>query len=115
MSWIPKRLPVIEPVYPSLQITYRWDIPPRSLGALTWRAHLARSLGALTWRVIGVTAAVASVHLSTGNEDGTNMIEAASLEGSREVIFAQPGAYTFKLIATFGDGIKLNRQVNVQW
>ena len=67
----------------------------------------------LTWRVIGVTAAVDSVHLSTGNDDGTNMIEAALPEGSREVIFTQPGAYTFVLTATFGDGEKLTRQVSV--
>ena len=67
----------------------------------------------LTWQVIGVTAAVASVHLATGNEDGAHMIEAAPPGGSREVIFAHPGVYTFTLTATFGDGVKLSRQVNV--
>ena len=67
----------------------------------------------LTWQVIGVTAAVASVHLATGNEDGAHMIEAASPGGSRELI-SPPGVYTFALTATFGDGMKLSRQVNVQ-
>ncbi len=68
----------------------------------------------LTWQVIGVAAAVDSVHLATGNEEGTKMIEAASPQGYREIIFSQSGAYTFTLTATFGDGTKLSRQVNVQ-
>lgn len=84
-----------------------------SLSISTEPVRLGHS-ATLTWRVIGVTAAIASVHLLTGNEDGPNMIESAPPEGSREVIFAQPGAYTFILTATFGDGVKLSRQVNVR-
>lgn len=92
------------------------EAPTRHRASLSVSAYHVPSghSATLVWRVLGVTAAVASVHLSTGNDGGTKMIEAAPPEGSREVIFARPGAYTFTLTATFGDGIKLRRQVKVQ-
>lgn len=67
----------------------------------------------LSWKVIGVEASVASVHLSSGHKDGLSTIESALAEGAREVIFTRPGTFIFTLIATFGDGAKLTRQVSV--
>lgn len=68
----------------------------------------------LAWQVIGVEANVASVHLSSGAAGGPSMIESAPAQGSREVIFTQPGTFTFTLIATFGDGAKRSEQVSVR-
>lgn len=67
----------------------------------------------LNWKVVGVEANVASVHLTSGHEDGLNTVESAPVEGSRELIFSRPGIFIFTLIATFGDGAKLSRQVSV--
>ncbi len=67
----------------------------------------------LDWRVIGGEANVASVHLETCIEGGAHLIEGAPPQGSREVIFTHPGRFTFTIIATFGDGVKLTRQVTV--
>ena len=67
----------------------------------------------LSWKVVGVEANIASVHLTSGLQDGLNTIESAPAEGTREVIFSRPGTFTFTLIATFGDGGKVSREVNV--
>lgn len=58
-------------------------------------------------------ANIASVHLTSALEDALNTIESAAAEGSREVIFSRSGTFTFTLVATFGDGAKLTRQVTV--
>jgi hypothetical protein len=68
----------------------------------------------LSWQVIGVEANVASVHLTSENEDGLSMIENTPTVGSREVIFTSLGRFTFRLTVTFGDGVKLSRIVSVR-
>lgn len=40
--------------------------------------------------------------------------QASPAQGSREVIFARPGVFIFKLTATFGDGVKRSEQVSVR-
>jgi hypothetical protein len=69
----------------------------------------------LCWHVTGLGAAVASVHLTSalGEEGQLHMIESVAPRGSREVIFARAGRFTFRLTATFGDGAKRVREVAV--
>lgn len=67
----------------------------------------------LSWKAVGVEANVASVHLTSSLGDGARMIEAVPSQSSREVIFAHPGAFSFALTVTFGDGVKRMRQVRV--
>jgi hypothetical protein len=43
----------------------------------TDRVSLGHS-ATLTWKVIGVAAAVDSIHLASGSEDGTHMIESTA-------------------------------------
>lgn len=67
----------------------------------------------LRWNVIGVEAAVASVHLASSSADGPRMIESVPPHSSREIIFTQPGTFTFTLTATFGDGVKRVQQISI--
>lgn len=68
----------------------------------------------LSWNVVGVAASVASVHLASSVGDSPHMIEVVPPRGAREVIFTQPGTFTFTLTATFGDGVKRLRRVGVK-
>jgi hypothetical protein len=67
----------------------------------------------LSWNVVGVDANVASVHFSSSVGRGSRMIEGVPSRGTREIIFAHPGTFTFTLTVTFGDGVKRERRVTV--
>lgn len=67
----------------------------------------------ISWKVVGIKANIASVHLTSRVDSSASMIERIVAEGSRELILADVGTFAFTLTATFGDGVRLNREARV--
>ena len=67
----------------------------------------------LRWQVVGIGVSVRGVQLASSNEHGPRMIEGVPAEGSRQMIFTEPGRFTFTLTATFSDGERRGKRVTL--
>ena len=68
----------------------------------------------LSWSVLGVGASVSSIHLTVFFDGLPYLIARMPEKGSSEVIFTRQGRFTFRLTATFGDGMKASRELNIE-
>jgi len=68
----------------------------------------------LEWNVVSSGVGAASIQLASASETGLEMIESIPDQGTRQMIFARPGIYTFTLSVTFHDGAKRCKQVRVR-
>jgi hypothetical protein len=68
----------------------------------------------LSWEVPGSGAASVNVQLACSGEAGLEMIESVSRQGTIQMIFSRPGMVTFTLTASFGDGVKQSKQIQIQ-
>lgn len=68
----------------------------------------------LSWSVTGLDTTVLSVQLASASGNGLEVIESIPNRGSRQMIFARPGLFTFTLTAIFQDGLRRSKQIQVQ-
>jgi hypothetical protein len=70
-------------------------------------------IATLRWKVVGLGVNVTGVQLASQTENGLCMIEGTSAEGTRQMIFGQPGVFTFTLAATFSDGTRRRKGISL--
>jgi len=68
----------------------------------------------LSWEVDSLDRAISNIQLACAGETGLEVIESVSGRGSRQIIFARPGIYTFTLTSTFGEGVKHCKQIRIR-
>lgn len=68
----------------------------------------------LTWEVLGFDGSPSQVQLAWAGETGLEVIEAVPESGSRQILFTRADVYTFTLSAAFGDGVKLNKKIQIR-
>ncbi len=68
----------------------------------------------LSWEVPCSDEANVNIQLTCASESSLEMIETIPHQGTRQMIFSRPGMYTFTLTASFGDGVKHIKQIQIQ-
>ena len=90
-------------------------VPPGELKICTSAAWLAAGhCLSVSWEVTGLDESITNVQLARAGETGLEMIESVPRQGARQMIFSRPGMVTFTLIASYGDGVKQSRQIQIQ-